>query len=351
MQDRISGLDMSRALAVIGMIIVNFKVVIGQRGYPDLVYWSHLVDGKAAATFVMSAGVGLALMSRKARLKKDPTDWKDVQHAILKRALFLFIIGLTYISLWPADILHYYGIYMVFTVLIMRWSLRWILFMSTLVILVYPFLLDFWDYEEGWGLNIEDLEYEDFWTLDGFFRNLFYNGFHPVLPWLAFMLSGYAWGRQALHEKTFIRRTFFISTSSFLIIQWVSSIRPDSEPWDLLLGTQPMPPLPIYMLNGISFALSMISACLWLARQLPGHPVITILESTGKLALTFYVAHVVLGMGSIEMLYPGQLGTFTILFSLIYALIFSFICIVFAHVWLRYHSRGPLEWIMRKVTR
>jgi uncharacterized protein len=71
MKQRIIGLDVARALAVIGMIIVNFKVVLGQDGQTWVKYFASIFDGKAAATFVVLAGVGLALMTDSAINHRD----------------------------------------------------------------------------------------------------------------------------------------------------------------------------------------------------------------------------------------------------------------------------------------
>ena len=60
-QPRLAGLDIARALAVFGMVVVNFKIVLGaaQAGPSWLVSVTDLLDGRAAATFVLLAGVGL----------------------------------------------------------------------------------------------------------------------------------------------------------------------------------------------------------------------------------------------------------------------------------------------------
>ncbi|MEO1713333.1 MAG: DUF418 domain-containing protein, partial [Bacteroidota bacterium] len=70
----------------------------------------------------------------------------------------------------------------------------------------------------------------------------------------------------------------------------------------------------------------------------------------GQLALTFYVAHVVIGMGAFEVDDPTNFGTYPVQFSVGYALVFSLLCILFANIWLRYKKSGPLEWVMRKFT-
>lgn len=78
--------------------------------------------------------------------------------------------------------------------------------------------------------------------------------------------------------------------------------------------------------------------------------IIEALNKTGQLALSFYAAHVILGLGMIEFISSKKLGEFSIEFTIIYALLFSLLCILFAHIWLRYMKFGPLEWFMRKLT-
>ena len=52
------------------------------------------------------------------------------------------------------------------------------------------------DYETGW--NWSDYSYHGFWTPTGFVRNLFFNGWHPVFPWLGFLLFGIILSRLSL---------------------------------------------------------------------------------------------------------------------------------------------------------
>ena len=162
---RILGIDVARALAVIGMIIVNFKIVFGSEGHPGFKAFAQLFEGKAAATFVVLAGVGLALMSRSAVKKNDQTKLNKVRWGITKRALLLFIVGLSYLSIWPADILHFYGIYMLLTLFFLGSSTLLIFLSAMILVFVYPILMFNWPYESGWDFN--SLTYEGFWTISG----------------------------------------------------------------------------------------------------------------------------------------------------------------------------------------
>ena len=357
MKKRIKGIDVARAIAVVGMIIVNFKVVFGENGDGWLKVFAHLFDGKAAATFVVLAGVGLALMTNSAVKNQNHEKLRIARKRITKRAIFLFVVGLSYIWIWPADILHFYGIYMLVTLLFISRSSKQILISTLSLILLYPILILILDYETGW--NFTTLEYKDFWTFNGFFRNLIYNGFHPVIPWTAFMLFGLWYGRQDLRNDNFLKKSLRISSIIFISTQILSTglIKYFSN-GDLtttnqlipILGTDPMPPLPIYMINGVSISIVIISTCILLGKKYENNKIIEAFNKTGQLALTFYVAHVIFGMGIMEEIGSSKFGEYTIQFSVTYALAFSGLCILFAQIWLKYKKAGPLEWVMRKLT-
>lgn len=69
----------------------------------------------------------------------------------------------------------------------------------------------------------------------------------------------------------------------------------------------------------------------------------------GRQTLTLYVAHIYLGMGVLEILgwLDGRLTP-----NAIFAISAGFcaICLVYAALWQKIQSRGPLEWAMRKLT-
>jgi len=356
MKQRIIGIDVARAFAVIGMIIVNFKIVFGNNGADWLKSIASIFDGKAAATFVVLAGVGLALMTNSAIQKNDPAILKTIQRKIAKRAFFLFFVGISYITIWPADILHFYGIYMLITILLLKSKDKTILISALLLMLIFPILMLFWNYETGW--DFATLHYSGFWTITGFIRNLFYNGFHPVIPWAAFMLFGFWFGKQDLNNNKFVKKAFWVSSIIFIVTQILSyvliSILSEGNQESVnelteILGTSPMPPLPVYIFSGVSVAIAIISACILLAKRFKNNILISALNKTGQLALTFYVAHIIIGMGIVEIINPGEMGEYSIEFSITYAFIFSFFCVLFAVFWTKHKNAGPLEWVMRKI--
>ncbi len=348
---RVPGIDLARALAVFGMVQVNFSLVFSSGAEADGFFasLSHLLLGKAAATFVVLAGVGMALMTNKALATGDAETLAARRKLLLRRAVFLFVVGLLYTPLWPADILHFYGVYIAIGVLLLGSRQPVLLGWAILFTLAFLPLILLFDYEAGWDWTT--LEYEGFWTPEGFLRNLFFNGFHPVIPWVAFLLFGLWLGRQPLHHTPTLRRLLFGGLAVFALTQGLHFIVAPAVPgtWSYLFSTAPMPPFPLYVLMGGSFATALIAGCIFLGNCFSDHGWLRALTATGRLALTFYVAHVVLGMG-LMLDEKDQPLSMSAAQSGWYALGFNLLCVFFAYGWSKRFAHGPLEWAMRRLT-
>jgi uncharacterized protein len=72
MKQRVIGFDIARALAIFGMVVVNFKVAMNaETGSQFLMSFVGLFEGRASALFVILAGIGVTLMTNKTRNSGD----------------------------------------------------------------------------------------------------------------------------------------------------------------------------------------------------------------------------------------------------------------------------------------
>jgi len=355
---RIIGYDIARALAVFGMVVVNFKTVMGAAGNGPgwLVTATGLLDGRAAATFVVLAGAGISLLTRQGHVRNDHGLLAQNRRTLLKRAFFLFVIGLLYTPIWPADILHFYGVYIAVAAFLLATSSRRLWVYACSLVLAFAVLLFVLDYEKFWDWST--LTYERFWTIEGMVRHLFFNGFHPVLPWLAFLLLGMILGRQDMGLPAVQRRVFVwgvavaiaAELTSGLLVRTLSATAIPLEEATIiaLVGTGPMPPMPLYMLAGAGTACAVIAASIAIGQRFGETVWIRPLVAAGQLALTLYVAHVVVGMGLLQVL--GHLWTQTLQFAVLTSILFCVASVSFAYFWRKRFARGPLEAILRILT-
>ena len=71
MAHRLEGLDLARFLAFAGMVLVNFDIVLRQPNLSEP-WLIDLAQGRAAALFVVLAGIGFALGSGSKSFPLDP---------------------------------------------------------------------------------------------------------------------------------------------------------------------------------------------------------------------------------------------------------------------------------------
>ncbi len=357
MRERITGFDLARALAIFGMVIVNFKIAMNAKmGNQFLIWFSSLFEGRASALFVILAGIGVAFMTNKVRSSTDKSLVIKTRLLLAKRGLLLILIGLAYTTIWEADILHFYGFYFFIAASIFLFKEQTLINIAVVIVLIFPVLMIFFDYENGW--NWSTLTYNDFWSVNGMFRHIVFNGFHPIFPWSAFLVYGIWLGRLDLSDKRIKNKLIIwsllalvITEGSFYLFRDMlgdgASVEMTVEEVNFLFSTSIIPPLPQYVISAASSATLILLLSLYVSEKFSGSIITKWLYQTGQLSLTLYVAHVIIGMGFLEAI--GRLNNQTIEYSLSSAVIFCMVGVVFSVLWLKYFKTGPLEWVFRKL--
>lgn len=359
MKQRINGLDLARAFAIFGMVIVNFKIAMGaDYGNPLLLRFVSLFEGRASALFVLLAGVGITFLTQKALASRVPSLIVETRKALIKRGLLLLAVGLLYTPIWEADILHFYGCYFLLAAVLFLVSNRALIYISGTIVLSFPVLMLLFDYDKHWDWTT--LTYTGLWSVDGMIRHILFNGFHPVFPWAAFLIFGMWLGRQDLSQNSTRKRLFFGALTVFVVTELAfyllravldngAEFDMTAEEVELLVSISVIPPLPQYMISAGSSAVVVMVACLYLSDAFSESKLNKWLVKTGQMSLTLYVLHVVVGMGFLEAI--GRLDNQSIGFSLLSAGVFCICGLLFSVLWLKFFSIGPLEWLFRKVSR
>jgi uncharacterized protein len=358
MKQRIMGFDLARALAIFGMVIVNFKIAMNSETGNDFLLWfSALFEGRASALFVILAGIGVTFLTNKARKSEDRAIIYKCRLSLIKRALLLIIIGLMYTPIWEADILHFYGFYFMIAAIVFMVSNRFLLIVSASITLSFPILMLFFNYDQNW--NWSSLTYMNLWSFDGMIRHVLFNGFHPVFPWASFLIFGMWLGRVDLSQTTTRNRLLIWSlvtlVTTELIFYFARFYIGDGAEFGLtpedittLFSISIIPPFPQYIISAGSSACIVLVGCLYFSDKFRENNINVWLCQTGQLSLTLYVAHVILGMGALDGL--NRLNNQTIDSSLISSLIFCVCGVAFSVFWLKYFKAGPLEFLFRKLT-
>jgi uncharacterized membrane protein YeiB len=355
MKQRIIGFDLARAYAILGMYIVNFNTVFGSLNNQSVVgHFLRLFNGNSSTIFVMLAGMGVALMTNRPLYTAE--EKSRLRRVVARRSWFLFGLGLLFYVWWPADILHFYGGYLHLAVPLLFLPKKYYLWAAVGAVVVFHGLLAVLPYETGWNFNT--LVYHDFWSIWGFLRNTFYNGWNPIFPWFAFFMLGMWLGRLDWQNPTTRHGSFWAGLVVYLAVLGTQQLAGwlEVEP-DLLfyLTADYLPPFLTFMLSTGSFGLMLIASFMWLGNRAHGSAWAGWLAKTGKMTLSHYIAHLTLGLGALALvsghplelrLNGGQpLAPETIL---VFASGYFLLSGLFSHYWSQKFANGPLETLMRK---
>lgn len=360
-ESRIQGFDIARALAIFGMITVNYRSTFPiDRAGPDWLEWAAgQVNGRAAALFVFLAGIGIALLSRRSRASGEKADIRADRMNLLRRAAFLLVIGYWFRGLWEYDILHFYGVYLAIAAAILTVSSRGLIVFALIATVIFPFL--YYILPEQLGI--------DFWATTNAFTprdiaiDLFFQGYHPVMPWVAFMIVGMAIGRLELTDGAVRRRLFIGGVSLALAAEAIGYVflnmglfklfeapfpMLDLEEASVALDSAPYPPMPLFVAVGLGWGMAIVSLCLSFGERFAGRWWIMPLVHTGQLALTIYIVHGTIGVWAVEWF--GVKPDRTLGWVIGYSALLYAILIVLATLLRRRYDRGPFEAIMRRLT-
>jgi uncharacterized protein len=339
------------------MFIVNFNTVFGSHtNHSGLSGFLNLFNGNSSSVFVMLAGMGLALMSNRAQYNLQ--EKKSIREVVFKRSWFLFVLGLLFYFWWPADILHFYGGYMHFAALLLFCNKRVYLIAAAVAIALFHCMFALIPYSYGW--NFETLQYTGFLTIKGFLLNTFYNGWNPILPWIAYFFIGMWLGRLNWSDGKVLRNTFVAGLLIFCateFLQWYAQHYITDADLKFYILADYLPPFLPFMLSTGSFGLMLIAGFMYIGNRLKPNAWVKALAATGQNTLTHYLQHLTLGFIILSIITGKDLSLEIVylpptnpLIILAFAITYFAASTAFSAWWMRKFKNGPVETLMRKIT-
>ena len=380
--ERIELLDALRGFALLGILLANILYWSGwgarteeQRiafAGAEAVVWQYrfhhlLVDGKFYTIFSLLFGVGFALQI--TRLSARGLEGLRIYR---RRVLVLLGIGLVHTWLiWDGDILTLYALLGLVLPVFHGWRERSLLIAAVLLIFVVPFA-GMWVFAElGWAphrhlfalsntiaeslggdtapekalewLRRGDLAGWASWQLSG----TPYSWALRLESWripkvLGIMLVGMAAGRRLaagglIDDRRLLRRVLVLGLAIGLPASIAYALQSGlgQADWRSAIGTVPL---------ALAYAAAFVLAWSW------ARPVLRHFVPVGRMALTNYLTHSLIGLVFFYGIGFGLAGTFRPLaFYAIAVLIFG-AQVVFSRWWLARHQQGPAEALWRFAT-
>jgi len=355
---RIEGYDVARAIAVLGMMLVNgWQIMLVGHGGPE--WFLTLADflyGRPAVMFVVLAGVGLSLMAKRAIESQDPNKLASVRSSLVKRSVVLYGMGLTFSHWWSADILHFYGVFLSTGALLLTapsrrlWGIIFsFFFLSGIVFLVddkTPPQLEIMMQQAGLLGNLVD--------------DLLISGNYPVVPWFLFLLIGMWLGRyQVIGNPLFRRRLVTIALTGLFFSELLGRLGPsvlfgrlglkNEGVLGMLFMLNSFPMTPLFEISAVCCAFLVLNLALTRPPVLFPDSFWRSLQNTGKLSLSIYILHIFLCIWLENLLRNRISPSLYQSLALSLILLFFFVTPAIADSYSRRFGRGPFEWLLRRV--
>ena len=349
---RIVGFDVARSLAIFGMAVIHFNLVMTDGGSSWLQWMADRAAGRPAAVFMILAGIGIAIRSRRAA-EQGAVAIHRARRVLIRRGMFFLLCGFVFLTVWPGDILRVYGVSFLIAAPLLLLPSRPLLILAASIIAVFVGMVFLLDFSAGW--DFKTLHYAGLWTAQGATRNLLFNGFRAVFPWTALLLMGMClgridWSSQAVRRTTILYGLMVTTIAEVisrpLVAMAISAGNPSADAV-AVFGTDSLPAMPLFLLSAGGLACAVIACSVGCAEARPRGLIIRSLAATGQTAFTWYIAHVVVGVGGLYAI--GFVQRHTSLLALATATGAFALAMFSSHVYRRRFRYGPLEWVLRRV--
>ena len=373
---RLRGVDVARAIALIGMMGTHLLPELDEQG--RVVPWFWFAGGRASALFAVLAGVSLALSTGGRNPRLRPASAVVVR--VVVRAVLIAVIGMALVRLNPpiAVILVNYAVLFVLALPLLWLRPAVLLVGGAAWAVVMPLVSQAWraNLPAGPGPSAVLRGRPAPAPLDLLTR-LSLTGYYPVLTWLAYLAVGIAVGRMSLRDR---RTGWTLSVVGVVLVvaAWlVSRVLLDSGGWDRLVAAGPAQvvcepcgvgqlelrglygttPTTTWWWQAVASAhsgttLDLVSttgsavlvlgvALLVCDRRLGrlAGGVVGALAATGSMTLTLYTVHVVAADAQRQVAHRGALLATHVA-----------VAVLLAVLWRRSFARGPLEQVVHTVS-
>ena len=353
---RLIGLDVTRAIALIGVVVMNYHGNLNDQGIgTDLWHrlfnvYSGVLSTRFAATFVLVAGIGTALLSRRAYEKNHEVGKLRIR--LIRRGALLIVGGYFLNDAWPGTILFYYGAYFILGAIFAMWKSRSIIILAVTTA-VSAAAISSWELNRQNLSQSTDLMYpQSIDPVKDLFLRIFIDYTHPVFPWLSFFCIGIVIGRNLEIVRKSWRR---ITTICLLILVFCYSVSAvlnfqNLRSNSVIHGITSMQPFTrglFYTLTSGSVAIIAFLVISYVAEKFENNRLVVHLQRSGQVTLSLYLLHVLVFYIFVKwshMITATGLDT-----ALIFAGTFWLFAIMIASWWQHHFGQGPVERLYRAI--
>ncbi len=340
---RVTGVDLARGLAVIGMVAAHL-LWIDDFDVADTTTWVAVVDGRSSILFATLAGVSIGLVTGGSR-PLPPAEMKFARRRLAVRAGVLWLIGIWLIATAVPVyvILPAYAILFLLALPLVSLGARTLFLLAAALAIVMPFV----------QVPLDDLPV---WrTQNGALVSAAIGWNYPFPVWIAFVVAGLALARAGI-RRTRVQISAFLTGGVLAGLAYGldAAAGPDliaARPsfWEAVWTAEPHSSGLLEAVGSGGFALAAIALCVLICRTFLTWIVLP-LRAVGAMPLTAYTAQILI-WAAVALALLGttrDLSAFRDLepfWPMILGLVIG------CTAWALLIGRGPLEWLIDRAAR
>jgi len=382
---RVEVIDALRGFAILGILLANIMSYSGFKFLPldeikqlpsfntDLLIYklnAIFVDTKFYTIFSLLFGIGFYFQFNKNRDNQH-----DFMRVYYRRLIFLMIFGLIHMFFWSGDILFIYAITaFVFVqfrnldpkkmLIISAISFVAPLFIDIVMLLVNPgYMVPTTKLALKTYVDLSPTDIQNTFTTGSFIDMLHLNFHNLKWRWFDLLPSGrffkvfafFILGFYLMSSKYFLTKAF---SKKLLLFYLIAGLGLNFIAKFLLKGSMAQFPSDwndilykvLFSFGQVNLAFAYISILTMAYSSDLGKKLMVGLKYVGRMSFSSYLSHTIIG---IVLFYPYGFGLFN-KYSLwqieLMAVGIYILQVLFAKIWLKHFSFGPLEWLWRCLT-
>jgi uncharacterized membrane protein YeiB len=354
-------LDLTRAIALVGVVMMNYHSYLNKDkafysprpSFAEQIFnpLSGILTTRFAATFVLVAGMSIALLVQPAMQSGNAELIRSAQMKLARRGLFLYALGAAVQWIWPGTILFYYGAFLLISAVMCTWSNRSLVAVAVASTAVSTGLSAWRGYQLFEGNFTQWLS-----PAPNSPRNLlirtFFDYTHPVFPWIAFICAGIILGRN-LDRLAQLRTRIMLWSGVLLFATFLirTFVMPDSlssqsdYALQRALSTNNHEHSVLHVTSSLAVALIAFCAISLVTDSRATSRAVAFFARTGQMTLSIYLAHVLvfnLVVNWLNWIRPTGLDT-----ALVLSLAFYAVAVPASSLYFRRFGIGPCERVYR----
>ena len=344
--ERNPGLDATRAVALLGIIVLNYHGYLNRGeaiGADKENFFVRIMDAwngilaPSPVIFVLVSGISCSLLA-SANFDR----WM-----LVRRGVLLLAVGSMFEWVWNGTILPYFGVYFLLAAAVVTWTRRGIV-VITLACTLSAAVLSMWRF-----FREQDLHSTSWLSpaLPDSPRNFVFRYFidytHPVLPWFAFFCIGLLVGRSLPWFLANRGKLVVPLALSIAVVYTVSTMvrRGTDGAWQHVTSTDPFERGVLATVGVTLSSLLVLAIVTLMIDAFPRSPITEVLARAGRISLTLYVLHGFaynLIVNRLNWVRPTGLDA-----ALGLAALMWIVLVALGAWWDRFIGRGPLEKLLR----